>query len=342
MKTNAREVPEIPLIWRIIPLNRPQKETLKRILFGGFSFLFNGLPQYHQWKASRVFSEPLSMPWQPIFWEKIRTNRYLITLAAVPTPPPTTGSDNRLAVVIHAFYPDILLELLERLEASRPPALKLFITCPISEQPAVEQLLQQFSFEYFILVVDNRGRDILPFIKILPQIVKEDFPLLLKLHTKRSNYRNRKALWKDDLFDKLVGSEQLFNSIRVLEVFPSIGILGPENHVVPMGLYYGANAEGVKRLSHQLGLKDAQLLQLNFVAGSMFYARTAAMLPLLTLSWKDTDFEEEAGQVDGTLAHAVERAFSSSARAAGMLLADTSSTPTKPRCTVNLEHFFTQ
>jgi lipopolysaccharide biosynthesis protein len=315
---------------------------IKGVLFGGLPFFFNRLPQYHQWKESREFAGVLSMPWQRKFREKVFYNRDHVAFPDWTPSTASVGSENRLAVVIHAFYPDILLELLHRLEASRYPTVKLFITCPTDSRTIVEQMLQAFPVENTVLSVENRGRDILPFLKILPIVVEEKFSLVLKLHTKRSNYLNRKELWKDELFQKLLGVEQISNSISVLQAFPNIGILGPESHVVPMSVYYGANAAGVKRLSRQLGLKDEQLKQLNFVAGSMFYARTVALLPLLKLSLQEADFEEENGQFDGTLAHVVERTFSCSALAAGMLLADTSSTPSRPCCIVSMDHFFTR
>lgn len=45
----------------------------------------------------------------------------------------------------------------------------------------------------------------------------------------------------------------------------------------------------------------------NFPAGSMFWAKTAAMLPLFNLNLEYKDFPEERGQADGTLAHVIER-----------------------------------
>ena len=59
-----------------------------------------------------------------------------------------------------------------------------------------------------------------------------------------------------------------------------------------------------------MGVDREQVISQPFVAGTMFYARVSALQPLLNLSIDEDEFEQEAGQVDGTLAHAIERTFS--------------------------------
>lgn len=44
-----------------------------------------------------------------------------------------------------------------------------------------------------------------------------------------------------------------------------------------------------------------------FPAGTMFWAKTAAVRPLFELGYTQEDFPDEAGQVNDTLAHVIER-----------------------------------
>jgi len=55
----------------------------------------------------------------------------------------------------------------------------------------------------------------------------------------------------------------------------------------------------------------------------MFWFRPAALAGLLDLELADADFEPEAGQVDGTMAHAMERFLGLLVRSNGFWLADT-------------------
>lgn len=88
-----------------------------------------------------------------------------------------------------------------------------------------------------------------------------------------------------------------------------------------MYTYWKDNKESVCALARLMGIKRIQLCDDVFVAGSMFLCRSAALRPLLAIPPSQLRFEEELGQHDGTMAHAIERAFTYSVMAAGFKVA---------------------
>jgi lipopolysaccharide biosynthesis protein len=176
---------------------------------------------------------------------------------------------------------------------------------------------------------------------VLRGVFSIGYNLVLKIHTKRSNHLSKKELWSNDLFNKMLGNENMKNILQAFYHHKKLGMIGPSEHILPMSFYYGANATAVEMLGRKMGLQDRQFSNLHFIAGTMFYARKEALLPLLSLNLNEKDFEEEAGQLDGTMAHAVERAFACSTIAAGMYLADSSSKPDSITCKINRNHSFT-
>ena len=109
----------------------------------------------------------------------------------------------------------------------------------------------------------------------------------------------------------------------VLEGFSSsseLGLLGPPGMLLPMSLNLADNAAHLDQLKQLSGLYDCDLLDLKFIAGTMFAARVEALSPLCSLGLLLDDFEHEWGQVDGTLSHALERWFAVVARTMALVL----------------------
>jgi lipopolysaccharide biosynthesis protein len=79
----------------------------------------------------------------------------------------------------------------------------------------------------------------------------------------------------------------------------------PIRNGVSWGLNFGKACELARRIGFELEEGDPP----DFPSGSMFWARTAALRPLVGLDLTEDDFELEQGQKDGTLAHAIERLF---------------------------------
>jgi lipopolysaccharide biosynthesis protein len=68
----------------------------------------------------------------------------------------------------------------------------------------------------------------------------------------------------------------------------------------------GGNQELIDSLAAKLGL-DYAGDYFTFIAGSMFWFKPSAIAPILNLNLGVGDFPQELGQIDGTLAHALER-----------------------------------
>jgi lipopolysaccharide biosynthesis protein len=234
-------------------------------------------------------------------------------------PKPAT----RLGVVVHAFHPELLRELARRLTAleQTPP---VFLTTTAERHAEVERHLDESSLAAEITIVDNLGRDVWPFLQTLGRCERSGCNVILKLHTKQTGHRHDGDRWRTELLDALLDPPTV---ARVLDAFatdPTVGIAGPASHRLSILSFMGGNAERVNSIAHRLGI-DHLDPEDSFFAGTMFYVRLEALAPLRSLRLAASDFEPEAGQVDGTLAHALERCFSLSAAAAGLTVRDTAS-----------------
>jgi lipopolysaccharide biosynthesis protein len=199
----------------------------------------------------------------------------------------------------------------------------LFITTTEQHVGEIGRRLSRHTISYEILVCENRGRDILPFLKAAQVLLRRGTDLILKLHTKRSLHRQDGDLWRQELVGKLVG-----NALEVIDAYnrnPNLGLVGPANNIQQLEFYWGANAASVDYLCHRVGIRSVDPTKEDFISGSMFWARLASLLPLLDADLSEFDFEGETGQIDGTLAHAVERIFGICAKDSGFMVCDSAS-----------------
>jgi lipopolysaccharide biosynthesis protein len=185
----------------------------------------------------------------------------------------------------------------------------------------VEETLDGFVHSFELLALENRGRDIRPFLRVLPKVFAERHDYILKLHTKISNHRDDGDLWRRELLAGIADPAELAWIIESLGRRPDVGIIGPSDHILDMNGYWGSNEATVRKLAERMGIGQIVPDPNVFVAGSMFVARREALSALLSLDLSDDEFEVESGQRDGTLAHAVERALTFSAAVRGLRVA---------------------
>lgn len=233
--------------------------------------------------------------------------------------PPTPVS-TRACVVIHVWYPELLEEIVQALRATGL-ALRTILTVPSEKELAVRDEVARLSLDAEIVVAPNRGRDILPFMRVAGKLLDEGEDIVLKLHTKRSTHRNDGAAWRTELFDRLMAPDRARAIAKAFVEDPALGVVAPEGHVQPLSFYWGANAANVEYLCALSGIPRPRTESDVFVAGSMFWCRLSALTPLIDSPLTVADFAPEAGQVDGTMAHAVERVIALAANRGGFRLA---------------------
>lgn len=144
----------------------------------------------------------------------------------------------------------------------------------------------------------------------MQEVVEDGFECILKVHTKKSLHRNDGEVWRKDIYSQLLNLENIKKALNHFSVKSDVGIIGPIGHIVPICYYFGSNHKKILGLGIRLGIPLDEIISSRFVAGSMFFARIDSLLPILNLGLSEVDFESEEGQIDGTMAHALERFFS--------------------------------
>jgi lipopolysaccharide biosynthesis protein len=258
-------------------------------------------------------------PDQKYGYAYLESTKLSILKSALAHTAKITASNKKLAIIIHAFYLDVLEEFLVEIKSNASKLkIKLYVSIPFGNTVEALKILNASGLDYILSEMQNLGRDVLPFIKMARMAAKDDFPIILKLHTKKSKHRDDGDVWRNELVQKLVGGGNLTKNHQKIIKDQSIGLLCPAGHLVPLKNHWGGNAEHCAKLANRLGFDFEEIIDMDFAAGTMFFAQTKAILPLLNLAVDEDDFDEELGQTDGTFAHAVERVFPVSCAAAGL------------------------
>lgn len=234
------------------------------------------------------------------------------------------ADDTRPCAVIHIWYPDLLDELVAALRASGID-WRIVITTTDEREQQVRERVAQLGLDTEIDVFENRGRDILPFLHVANRLLDEGVTAVLKLHSKRSTHRQDGEIWRRELLDKLLAPERAGRILAAFRDDATLGLVHAEGHLQPLDYYWGANQANVDHLTCRLGIPAPQVEHDSFVAGSMFWLRPAALRLLLDAHLEVAEFEAETGQLDGTLAHAIERVFSLTAATGGFSTANAAS-----------------
>ncbi len=210
------------------------------------------------------------------------------------------------AVFVHSSHLDLMNELFEYMTNLGPH--DLYVTVPFEMGLAHRKLIKEIKPDAVVVEFERRGRDVAPFFEIYRRISNLGYRYLLKIHTKKSPHRPDGHLWRVDTLNKLLGSAERVRLCKEL-IDAHGGLLIPEGYAYPIDGKNKSNSKNIAFFAERLGYeKDYGALR--FPVGLMFWCSPTALegINSIDINWKD--FEREKGQLDGTLAHAFERAIS--------------------------------
>lgn len=230
----------------------------------------------------------------------------------------------RYAMAVHIYYPDLWPEFAEILRRV-PIAFDLYITITyrgMETEALVEQIKADFPAAW-VLAVSNKGRDILPFITLLNAGAFDGYAAVCKFHTKKSPHRSDGDHWRQHLISGIlpeIGLEKKLSSF-VADPTAAFWVADGQHYTSPE--WWGSNYNTTRAVMQRIEVNISQEA-LSFPAGSIYWVKPMMLGLLKSLSLSADLFEPETAQVDGTLAHAIERVLGFLAAAADQKILQTS------------------
>ena len=219
----------------------------------------------------------------------------------------------KLAVVLHIYYLDVAERALRQLFWSANRKFTLWITVSSERRPQVEALVDRYWPEAKIREFDNTGMDVLPFLRVLPELVEGGHTAVVKLHTKRGADA-ASAVWGGALLDEMCREPVLDAVDRSFRQHPGLDVIGLAPFYLSARKLSFGNESLVRALISEVPGMSEPPADWGFFAGTMFAARTENLLPLASWAIDNAHRFASEYQSDGLWEHALERVFCLMAR----------------------------
>ncbi len=181
----------------------------------------------------------------------------------------------------HVFYPELWGELQNCILNLKPYSLELWVSLIQENLDLRSEILQSFP-NAKIIILENRGYDIAPFIEVINQCDLDRSDFILKLHTKRNiyslkhhiNYRSVYGRrWRRMLLAFMASAKDLDATLTLSQNDPRIGTVWLETviagSITRNSIYMGI----VPLLEPELKRLGIRTPERGFLSGTMFIAR---------------------------------------------------------------------
>ena len=235
-------------------------------------------------------------------------------------------SEIRLGVHLHAFYLTEADRIIGLLQQALPPFDLLITTDTEAKQHGLGEILARYSSprwqqRFEIRVIPNWGRNVIPLLRDGVPFL-DNCQLVLHLHTKRTIHKTFGPDWLNDLLAGLIGdADRVGALIQAFSADPGLGLVMPiPSELIRPYLNWGANFGTASCLVQALWPGRTLNVQapLVFPPGMMFWARPAALAPLVGALAVLEPLPPEPLLIDGTPLHALERLTAHACEVAGL------------------------
>ena len=229
------------------------------------------------------------------------------------------NDSKKIGLFFHIYFEDLIEECFNY-ASNVPEYVDIFITTDKeSKKIKIENKFSELKNKVDIKIIENRGRDVSAF--LVPnreEILKYDIACFAHdKKTKQLHPELKGGEFKYKCLDNIMGNKNFVNNIINLFIEnPRLGLLSPPapNHAEfygNLGREWGENyditVEFLKDLKIEINVDKGKAPIAPY--GTMFWFRPKAMKKLLEKTWKYEDFPKEPNKIDGTLLHAIERAY---------------------------------
>ena len=230
--------------------------------------------------------------------------------------------ETRVGLHVHAHYPELFPELLERLKRNKVRPDLLISINKAEHEAQVRALLRNYPQDVVIRATPNRGRDIGPFLTAFGAELSSDYDIIGHMHTKKTADicdADIGRTWYRFLLENLLGGRRPMADVilgRMAEQ-PDLGLVFADDpHIVG----WDANRRFVEPYLARLSI-DRLPKYMHVPVGTMFWARPKALEGLFGLGLGWEDYPREPLPYDGSLLHGLERLFGIVAENAGFGIA---------------------
>ena len=224
-----------------------------------------------------------------------------------------------VAIQVHIYYEDLIDDILNKTN-NIPVNFDLFLSITSKNQKKIieERILKNSKAnKYEIKIFQNKGRDVLPFIRQMKFNIKK-YKYVCHLHTKKSKHDTfLGSHWRNYLYANLLGNKEIISEILTdFEKYDKLGFIFPE-------VYYDIikdidNYDSTEFPLHKPNIKHMNFIlkkifpgfqigeKLIFPTGDMFWAKTNAIHQIFKIRLKKK-FPQELNQTNETIMHGIER-----------------------------------